>query len=49
MAPTRPRAGAHLQAAREMMPALPVPGSSIVPRPPRDGLGLTIDDSVPRL
>ena len=35
----------HLQAAREMMPALPVPGSDPVPRPPRDGLGLTIDDS----
>jgi HemY protein len=35
----------HLQAASEMMPALPVPGNHAVPRPPRDGLGLAIDDS----
>jgi HemY protein len=35
----------HLQAAREMMPALPVPGSDAAPRPPREGLGLTIDDA----
>jgi len=34
----------HLQAASEMMPALPVPGSSAA-RPPREGLGLAIDDS----
>ncbi len=39
----------HLQAASEMMPALPVPGSSSIARPPRDGLGLTIDDSPARL
>jgi hypothetical protein len=31
------------------MPALPVPGSNGAPRPPRDGLGLTIDDSPARL
>jgi HemY protein len=38
----------HLQAASEMMPALPVPGSSNIARPPRDGLGLTIDSSPSR-
>ncbi|HWE75653.1 MAG TPA: heme biosynthesis HemY N-terminal domain-containing protein [Stellaceae bacterium] len=35
----------HLQAAREMMPALPVPGSTAMARPPRDGLGLTIEQT----
>jgi HemY protein len=39
----------HLQAASEMMPALPVPGSNASARPPRDALGLTIDDSTARL
>jgi HemY protein len=39
----------HLQAASEMMPALPVPGSTAIARPPREGLGLTIDDSAPPL
>ncbi|HEX3972749.1 MAG TPA: heme biosynthesis HemY N-terminal domain-containing protein [Stellaceae bacterium] len=39
----------HLQAASQMMPALPVPGSTPIARPPRDGLGLTIDDSAARL
>jgi HemY protein len=39
----------HLQAASQMMPALPVPGSDAAPRPPREGLGLTIDDSPARL
>ncbi len=38
----------HLQAAREMMPALPVPGSDTAARAPRDALGLTIDDGAAR-
>ena len=39
----------HLQAASQMMPALPVPGGEPAPRPPREGLGLAIDDSPARL
>ncbi|HEY1505631.1 MAG TPA: heme biosynthesis HemY N-terminal domain-containing protein [Stellaceae bacterium] len=39
----------RLQGASEMMPALPVPGSTPVPRPPRDGLGLTIEATPERL
>jgi HemY protein len=35
----------HLQIASQMMPALPVPGSSPIARPPRDGLGLTIEQT----
>ena len=39
----------HLQAASEMMPALPVPGSNSTPRPSRNGLGLTIEQAPERL